>query len=301
MLLTQTDTKVAAMPLCPVCGELGHTKFAFRRNGDAIYCCHSCGVEFVHPQPSDETLAAIYSENYFLGSEDERAAKRVAELKRATAALYMDAIMARVKRIQPRLLEIGCGSGDFLMEAQSRGFEVQGLEYSEHATEVANARLSRPGVRAGSLETVQLPANSYDVIVAFDVLEHVRNPTYTLECLHSALTPGGVVAIVTPSLDSWSRRVLGRYWMEYKTEHLVYFGRRSLTRLLEKTGFSEIDFASNYKVLSLDYVRRHFDRFRVPVISSLLRATLTVLPSKLVHRKIRIVASGTMAFATKGS
>lgn len=293
------DSKTAGKPSCPICGELGRTEFAFRRNDSAIYSCDSCGVQFVHPQPSDEALASIYSENYFLGSEDEAAANRVAELKRATAALYMDTIGARLKTVAPRLLEIGCGSGDFLMEAQSRGFKVEGLEYSEHATRVANARLSSAAVHAGSLETVRFPANSYDVIVAFDVIEHVRNARYTLERLHSALAPGGVVAIVTPSLDSWSRRVLGRYWMEYKTEHLIYFGRKSLRRLLETTGFAEIEFTSNYKILSLDYIGRHFDRFRVPGISWVLRAILKVLPASLAHRKVKIVASGTMAFATK--
>lgn len=300
MLAAAAHARPAGTPLCPICGELGKTELKFRRNDSAIYACHRCRVEFVHPQPSDQTLASIYSEEYFLGSEDERAASRVAELKRATAALYMDAIAPRVKAVQPRLLEIGCGSGDFLMEARSRGFEVEGLEYSEHAVEVANARISRPAVHVGSPETARLPANTYNVIVAFDVIEHVRNATYTLERLHSALAPGGVVAIVTPSLDSWSRRVLGRYWMEYKTEHLTYFGRESLTRLLGKTGFEQIEFTSNYKILSLDYIGRHFDRFRVPVISWILGAILKVLPARLAHSKIKIVASGTMAFATKG-
>ena len=289
----------AGNPSCPICEELGGTEFKFQRNGNAIYDCPSCGVQFVHPQPSDQTLASIYSENYFLGSEDERATARVVELKRATATLYMDMIVPRLRNVQRRLLEIGCGSGDFLMEAQSRGFDVEGLEYSEHATEVANARLSRPAVRTGSLETVQLVANRYDVIVAFDVVEHVRDPIYTLERLYSALLPGGVVAIVTPSLDSWSRRVLGKYWMEYKTEHLTYFGLKSLRRLLEKTGFAEIEFTSNYKILSLDYIGRHFDRFRVPIVSGVLRRILNVLPSGLLHRKLKVVASGTMAFAAK--
>ncbi len=299
MLLTQTNSDISGKPSCPVCGQPTRTEFVFQRNGNAIYSCHNCGVEFMHPQPSDATLASIYSESYFLGSEDERAGSRVAELKRATAALYVDAIVRHMKTVQPRLLEIGCGSGDFLMEAQSRGFEVEGLEYSEHATEVANERLGRRAVRTGSLETARLPANTYNVVVAFDVIEHVRNPKHTLECMHSALDRGGVVAIVTPSLDSWSRRVLGRYWMEYKTEHLVYFDRQSLRRLLEETGFTEIEFTSNYKILSLDYIGRHCDRFPVPVISWFVRAILNVLPSRLAHRRVKIVASGTMAFATK--
>ena len=64
---------------------------------------------------------------------------------------------------KPRLLEIGCGTGDFLIEAQSRGFEVEGVEYSEHAATAANLRLGRRAVRVGSLEKECLTANKYDV------------------------------------------------------------------------------------------------------------------------------------------
>lgn len=287
--------------MCPVCGELGRTRFKFEGNHIAIYGCKACGAEYAHPQPSDETLASIYSRDYFIGSEDERAANRVTELKGATAKLYLDAIARRTRPVGPRLLDVGCGSGDFLIEAQTRGFDVEGLEYSEHSTDVANARLSYKAVQTGSLETIRLPASSYHVITAFDVLEHVRNPAYALECLHSAMTPGGVLVIVTPSLDSWSRRLLGRYWMEYKTEHLTYFGRKSLSRLLERIGFTAIEFISNYKILSLDYIGQHFQRFPTPLVSPVVRFVLAILPAKLAHRKIRIIASGTMAFARKSA
>jgi len=213
----------------------------------------------------------------------------------------MDSIMPFIRVEKPRLLEIGCGTGDFLIEAQSRGFEVEGVEYSEHAATEANMRLGHRAVRVGSLEKECLPANKYDVIGAFDVIEHLRNPMESLKCLSASLKHGGLLVIVTPSLDSWSRRLLGRRWMEYKTEHPTYFSEKSLTRLFRSTGFDIVDFSPNCKVLSLDYVSSLFDRYPVPVIGTLVRCLKAVLPGKLVHQPTKVVASGVTACARKGS
>jgi SAM-dependent methyltransferase len=244
-------------------------------------------------------LASIYTDNYFLGSEDEEAKSAVAALKSATARLYLRSIRALVSTPSPRLLEVGCGSGDFLVEAQSNGFEVEGLEYSPHAVATANARLSREAVQVGSLDTAHLPADAYDVAAAFDVIEHLRDPVSSIRSIYSSLRPNGILAIATPSLDSWSRRLLGSYWMEYKPEHLTYFGRRSLRRFLQDLGFTSIEFAPNYKVLSLDYISRHFGRFPVPLVGPVLQFARSVTPAKLAHRPLEIVASGTLAFGRK--
>lgn len=117
--------------------------------------------------------------------------------------------------------------------------------------------------------------------------------------MYAAILPEGLIAIVTPSLDSWSRRLLGRYWMEYKTEHLTYFSRKSLRKLLENAGFSDIQFAPNYKSLNLDYVAAHFDRFPVPIATPLVRLLNRILPRVLALRPLNVVASGIVALARK--
>ncbi len=264
-----------------------------------LYRCGSCDAEFLHPQPSDDELKQIYSAQYFIGSEDETGRRRAAALKRATAALYLKKIQPFVKAKTPRLLEIGCGFGDFLLEASSHGFAVEGLEYSPHAVETANRRLSKRAVQTGSLESHELSAAYYDVAVAFDVIEHVRDPAYALACLHRSLKPEGLLVLATPSLDSWSRRLLGKYWMEYKVEHLTYFGQKSLQRILQLIGFGEIQFHPNYKVLSFDYICGHFERHPVPVISPVLRTIRKLLPNRIAYQPMKLVASGTMVTARR--
>jgi 2-polyprenyl-3-methyl-5-hydroxy-6-metoxy-1,4-benzoquinol methylase len=289
----------SAITGCPVCGESDRIAFAFERNGNRIHSCKRCTLEFSFPQPTDETLAAIYSGEYFLGSKDQDSLKRQELLKRATARLYLDAIAPFVPEPGARLLEIGCGSGDFLAEARSRGFEVEGLEYSAHAVKDANMRLGSSAVRAGSPEQKCLPDGAYDVIAAFDVVEHLRNPRQSIEYLRAALKSRGLLAIVTPSTDSWSRQILGRHWMEYKTEHLTYFSRESMKQLLHAAGFDGIRFLPNYKTLSFDYISAHFERFPVPLASPLVRLVRKALPANLAYRPVQVVASGMMALATK--
>ena len=178
---------------------------------------------------------------------------------------------------------------------------MEGLEYSEHAVSDANARLGMTAVRAGSPDEKCLPDEAYDCIAAFDVIEHLRNPRQSVEYLRAALKPRGLIAMATPSIDSWSRQILGRYWMEYKTEHLTYFGRKSMKQLLEASGFDEIDFLPNYKILSFDYISAHFDRFRVPIASPIVRLARNMLPTRLAHRPVRIVASGMIVLARKSN
>ncbi len=292
-------TQQTSHPQCPVCSDWQAVRFSFRHDSGSIYSCRRCRAEFQFPQPGDATLAAIYSSGYFLGSKDAKALENQRVLKRQTARLYMDMLAPLVRVPNPHLVEIGCGHGEFLLEAQSRGIDVEGLEYSEHAALEANSQLRRNAVRVGSPEADCLPRCSYDIVGAFDAIEHLRNPKQALAYMHAALKPGGIIAIVTPSLDSWSSRLMGRHWMEYKTEHLTYFGRKSLATILTDTGFVNVTFRPNYKTLNLNYIAAHFDRFPVPVVTSMVGLLRRILPAAVVNRPINIVASGIMAIAHK--
>jgi SAM-dependent methyltransferase len=265
----------------------------------ALWACRQCRLEFLEPPPDDSALAAIYSDRYFLGEQNEEAAGRRSKMKSATAALCINELAALGRPETTELLEIGCGQGELLLEARNRGFRVSGLEVSPHAATVANRRLGTEAVRVGSINAVALPAEHFGVVVAVDVIEHVRDPKGFLTRIQELLEPGGAVLLITPSLDSWTRRFLRHHWMEYKVEHLFYFSAASMRLLLEQCGFGQIRVSPNRKVLTLDYLWRHFERFRVPLLTPLIRLLRRAVPERIAHRHLRVPASGLMAIARR--
>ena len=188
-----------------------------------------------------------------------------------------------------------------LLEARSRGYDVHGLEYSADAAGVANRKLGADVVRVGAIGAETFPEQSFDVCILADVIEHVRDPAEFILNIGRILKIGGVVFIATPSTDSWSARLLGRHWMEYKPEHLFYFDRSTITRLLGTAGFDRIEISSGTKVLTADYVIGHFDKFPVPVLSRVLSGLRAVAPAALLGRPVRITASGINVLAVKGA
>jgi 2-polyprenyl-3-methyl-5-hydroxy-6-metoxy-1,4-benzoquinol methylase len=271
----------------------------WRVQGYRLRTCAACKLEFLSPQPDDSVLSAIYVDGYFLGEQSHDAAGRRSQMKRATAALYCGILARHVKPENTNLLEIGCGQGEALLEAKDRGFRVAGVEISAHAAAAANQLLGERAVGVGTLESIPLEQQRFGVVLAADLIEHVRDPEGWLLQVRNLLLPGGVLLLVTPSLDSWSRRLLRSHWMEYKVEHLYYFSAASLGRLLRRCGFEPMEVTASRKVLTLDYVARHFERFRVPVLSPLISWAGRVLPGPLAHRRLRIPAGGLMAIARK--
>jgi 2-polyprenyl-3-methyl-5-hydroxy-6-metoxy-1,4-benzoquinol methylase len=268
-------------------------------SGYTLCGCPECGLEFLNPQPDESVLTAIYGGGYFLGENTADAAGRRSKMKAATAALYIEALAARIRPENTALLEIGCGQGEVLLAARNRGFRVSGIELSQHAAAAANLLLGEQAVVVGTVDTVSLPIRNFGAILAADVIEHVRDPLDLLRRIYQLLTPGGVLLLITPSLDSWTRRILGGRWIEYKTEHLYYFGAASIKRLLKESGFDEIRISPSRKVLTIDYLRLHFERFRVPLLSPLFQTLRRLLPGGIAHRHLLVPASGLMAIARK--
>jgi 2-polyprenyl-3-methyl-5-hydroxy-6-metoxy-1,4-benzoquinol methylase len=261
--------------------------------------CHHCTARYLTPQPDDSTLASIYSENYFLHDSNPESIDQITLLKHQTANIYLDRLCKVNKRSGGRLLEIGCGTGAFLSEARKRKFDITGIEYSRHAVDMGNKMLGGSYIYAGDIDSVDLPRGHFDFVVMADVIEHVRAPDTFIKKVYQLLTPNGSVFIATPSLDSVLAKLLGRYWMEYKIEHLFYFNKRSVSALLSKCGFNDIRIYPNPKSLSIDYINRHFQRFPVPVISTLIKLAVKIIPKLILHRSLSLDAGGMIVIANK--
>ena len=277
---------------CPVCQGTRLQK-EFTVEGFGIMRCQDCGLLLTNPQPSDAELARIYGEDYFLVEKNEAGQRHVDALKQGTADLYLDLLERFGLPKGARLLEVGSGQGDFLVRAQGRGMDVTGVEYSEHANGIARGKLGNQGrVLKGEVGDVQPADGPFDVVAFSDVIEHVRDPAAFLDHVHLLLKPGGVVFVATPSRDSWSAKLLGRRWMEFKPEHLWYFGAATLRSLLTQHGFTDIAVRPGVKTLSFDYVAGHFARYPVAGITPITNFLRRVVPFGLRRHPVRIVASG---------
>jgi 2-polyprenyl-3-methyl-5-hydroxy-6-metoxy-1,4-benzoquinol methylase len=305
----QSSSERPALARCPLCLH-EHFTYQFTQAGLPIVRCDGCSLLMRNPQPSDAELETIYGEGYFFGTStnagEDRYEEEFARLKQATAAGYLDRVEHYLgwdadARRGRRLLDLGSGLGDLLAEAMAREYDVAGIEYSGSSVARANARLGASVVRQGTIETAGPAEGSCDVCVLSDVIEHTRDPMRVLDHVWRVLKPGGAIFVATPSLDSWSARLLRERWMEFKAEHLFFFDSATLESALVRAGFEHVRVVRGRKTLSPDYVLQHFQRFPVPVLSPLGRATGAMLPRALRRRRLQVVASGIDAVARRAA
>jgi SAM-dependent methyltransferase len=288
--------------VCPLC-QSRRIYYAFGVEQARVVRCDECSFMFMNPQPTDGVLAQIYTEGYSVFSTDDPSFPRQAsDLKSVTAASYLEAIAPWLPGSpgQMKLLEVGCGDGHLLQEAERRGYSVTGVEYSPHAVARAQAKLQHGTVLIGELADQSLPDEGFDVCVLVDVIEHVRHPRTTLKILLQKLRPHGLLVVATPTRDSWSARLMGSNWMEFKMEHLSYFSRQTLEALLSQVGFATLSTSQGRKYVSLDYVAAHFAKYPVPIWTPLLTAAARLSPAPLRRRKWQIAGSGLLTIARKG-
>lgn len=285
---------------CVICGS-PKVYYRFSISDYRIEECSNCKLMRLTPQPSDATLGAIYGENYFILGGDEESQEHARQLKSATAREYLSCLRDYVGGpLSGSLLEVGCGHGDFLLQAAEVGLKVTGVEYSPRAAEKAAERLGGRGeIIVGEIAALAGSERRFDFIVFADVLEHVRNPRSFLQHVHALLAPSGVAVVICPSTDSTSARLLGASWMEFKIEHLWYYSRTNVSRLLHGESFGALRIRPARKTLSFDYVTEHFIRYPVPPITGFLVGIRKLLPSRLRRHPVKITASGIIVMAKR--
>lgn len=152
--------------------------------------CPRCGLRFLLVQPEGESLASLYSAEYF--ETDFRCGRSdTHSFDEASFRAENDGLLDRFEpfRGAGRLLEVGCASGWLLKHAAARGWTVTGVELSPDA--VAHARGLGLDVRQGTLDGAGLAPASFDLLYMGDVLEHVPDCGATLRQVAALLAPGG--------------------------------------------------------------------------------------------------------------
>lgn len=213
-----TDEDVEPVRCC-VCDEAGDRLYDVRPF--AVVRCPRCGLVFVSPRLRAQALQEVYDDvGYFEGGVYGEQGSLAMRLQRTWTRGRLNLLPAAVAGA--RLLEIGCGYGHFLAAARDRGYDVAGVELSRPAAAYARERLGLD-VRRGQLADAGL-TGGFDVIAAWDTLEHVPDPAAFLRVACSLLAPGGVLAFSTPYFSSLPARLLRQRWWTLKpAEHIWHF------------------------------------------------------------------------------
>jgi SAM-dependent methyltransferase len=221
--------------LCPACGRATPHAFRFHRNGCDILQCRACGLG--RAQTSAFDPAAYYTEDYFSGRRADGYSDYLGAepVLRREFARSVDFI--RRYRRHGKLLELGCAYGFFLMEA-ARHFDVTGIELAAEAAE--HGRRAGLQVLQGTADAANLArVGAVDVIVLFDVIEHLPQPRETLALCCQHLNPGGIIVITTGDFGSPVARLAGARWrLMTPPQHLWFFTRESMRRLSRALGLT---------------------------------------------------------------
>jgi 2-polyprenyl-3-methyl-5-hydroxy-6-metoxy-1,4-benzoquinol methylase len=261
---------------CIVCRESQSALFTVK-NGHAIFFCTRCGLLFVHPTPQS---ADIYSADYFTGATHGYGYVNYDEDKEPMVPAFKTylRLIADVLQNKGKLLDVGAATGFFVKLARDAGFDASGVEISDHAASVG--RKNGLAIATGTLEDV---TGAFDCITMLDLIEHVPDPRGELRLARARLASGGVLVINTPDAGSLFARVMGKRWhLIVPPEHVYYFNRDNLARLLDEEGF-DVSFVTTIgKAFTLKYVFKMLHKWtKLWLFGALARAASHRLVSRL--------------------
>lgn len=217
---------------CLVCGAAAFESRGFGLDYMApsperyeLASCRECGfVRMVSPSPASG--GELYPEAYY---------RKMSGLSRALELLFLRERRAAVERHKDRgaILDVGCGSGEFLRFMSAAGWAVSGVEPSP-----SGAGAAPEGVHAGTLDSAGFPAASFDAATMWQVLEHVPDPAAAISAARALLKDDGVLLVSVPNISSLQSAFGRELWFHLDLpRHIWQFSPRTLSRLLEKSGF----------------------------------------------------------------
>ena len=189
------------------------------------------------PQPEIDTLANYYkSEDYISHTDSKRNLfEKVYHWVRNYSLQQKLKLINKYSSQPNSLLDIGCGTGDFLATAQKAGWEIQGVEPDAGARVIANKKTSNSVKDVEALEDF---ANaSFDVITLWHVLEHLPNLDEQIKILDKLLKPEGTLILAVPNFKSHDAKHYKEFWAAYDVpRHFWHFSQDAISKLFSKVG-----------------------------------------------------------------
>jgi 2-polyprenyl-3-methyl-5-hydroxy-6-metoxy-1,4-benzoquinol methylase len=280
--------------VCPITGE--EASFYCRKPPADYYIAEHSGLIFVKDLPDVNEMVAYADNEYSNGLYKDYA--QAAELKYATFERRIRLIENLGIR-RGRLLDVGCACGFFLEAALTHGFDAWGIEFSREAVALSRRDI-QSRITLGDVNHLNhWNKDKFDVIVAFDIIEHTHNPLQFLNDLRHLLRPGGCLALSTPDTGHFLRYLMGCRWpMLQPMQHTYLFSKSAMRFALAQAGFENIRVQKAHKSLTLDYL---IDQLRVhnPLISRSYQALSKLLPRALRQGTFSVNIGEMLAYAQR--
>ena len=225
---------------CPVCGSAGISKIITAKDHTVshekfdIFHCANCQLRFTQNVPDAANIGKYYkSESYISHSNTSKGlVNRVYQLVRKRANRQKRKLIERITDLQKgNLLDIGSGTGYFAAEMKHAGWQVTGLEPNNDARKIAVEINQIELLTSESL--FQLPANSFDVVTLWHVLEHVHDLKNYVRQIKNLVKDKGKIFVAVPNYCSHDAEVFKENWAAYDVpRHLYHFSPTSMKHLM---------------------------------------------------------------------
>lgn len=212
-------------------------RFDIKRN---VLRCEECGLVFLQPK---DLITGYYQTRNYRNKYGPRIGKR--STAKEVYEMYLPLKKYQVEDIknilspQMRLLDVGCSSGAFLSSVRPYVKECVGVELNRSDADFARKKLNID-IYTEKVEKLSLPPHSFDVITAFEVLEHVKDPLDFLVALKKFLKPKGWICVEVPNINDWLLSVFDIPTYQnfyYREPHLFYYSPKTLKLMLNKAGY----------------------------------------------------------------
>jgi 2-polyprenyl-3-methyl-5-hydroxy-6-metoxy-1,4-benzoquinol methylase len=222
------------MKICRICdSEYLHevsdcSKDYLTGNNFFLYKCDKCNIILTDPIPGN--LSEYYDNNYRKYNKFTMSILSYLYKKRTNKWM-------KYFKNKGKVLEIGCGNGMMLNEFQINGWDVTGVERNINVSN--NAELNY-GIKLYTPDIFVIPDDEkYDLIILFQVLEHVDKIDPLLNKLQSLLSYKGKLIIGVPNISSWQYKFGKNYWLHLDVpRHLQHFNTNTLSTLLSRYNFN---------------------------------------------------------------
>lgn len=222
--------RLSKCPLCKSGRFLNYaeiTDHAVSKESFILCKCSNCQLLFTNPRPSQTEIGPYYNFPEYFSHED-----RAKNLTQWVYQMVRDySIKQKVKFIEQlktkgKLLDYGCGTGEFLKAAKKQGWKIAGVEPNEKARIQANLKLKNK-VKT-SIDEVK-KETSYDIITLFHVLEHIHDLRKTSKRIINHLKSNGYLIIAVPNHESMDGKKYGNFWAGWDVpRHLYHFNTEAM-------------------------------------------------------------------------